>query len=155
MRQLLFGCALLLAGMVAAQDAVRSDKEEKEAVLKVVNTLFDGMCKGDSAMVHSVFHPDARLITSYLNRERIPSLETTSLNDFLEAVGAPHAMIWDEQLVSVDVHLDRTMAQVWAPYRFYAGSTFSHCGTDAFHLVKTSEGWKIIQLTDTRTTDCP
>ena len=30
------------------------------------------------------------------------------------------------------------------------GKRFSHCGVDAFQLVKTAAGWKIFQLSDTR-----
>ena len=30
-----------------------------------------------------------------------------------------------------------------APYDFWIDGKYSHCGIDAFDLVKTSEGWKI------------
>jgi len=32
---------------------------------------------------------------------------------------------------------------VWAPYDFWRDGKFSHCGVDAFDLIKTDEGWKI------------
>ena len=54
------------------------------------------------------------------------------------------------------VHIDNGMAMVWAPYGFYLGSKFSHCGIDSFQLARTTGGWKIIALIDTRQrTGCP
>jgi hypothetical protein len=35
-------------------------------------------------------------------------------------------------------------------YRFYVGERFSHCGVDSFHLVRTADGWRIVDLADTR-----
>jgi len=32
---------------------------------------------------------------------------------------------------------------VWAPYDFWIDGKLSHCGTDAFDLIKTEDGWKI------------
>jgi hypothetical protein len=142
------------SGAALGQDAVQTSDEEK-AIKTTVQLLFDGMRTGDSAMVRQAFHPDARLVTSYMNREKIPQLETTSLQEFLEAVGSPHDIVWDEQLISQELKIDRTMAQIWAPYRFFAGTTFSHCGVNAIQLVKTDQGWKILYITDTRSTDCP
>ena len=39
---------------------------------------------------------------------------------------------------------------VWAKYAFYAGEQLSHCGVDAFQLVKGAEGGKIFHIADTR-----
>jgi hypothetical protein len=36
-----------------------------------------------------------------------------------------------------------SIAQVWTRYDFHNNGTFSHCGIDAFNLVKTDDGWKI------------
>ena len=44
----------------------------------------------------------------------------------------------------------RALASVWMDYRFYVGECFSHCGVDTFHLVRTAEGWRIVDLADAR-----
>ena len=36
-----------------------------------------------------------------------------------------------------------SMAVVWAPYDFYRGGNFSHCGVDNFELVKIDGKWRI------------
>jgi hypothetical protein len=54
------------------------------------------------------------------------------------------------------VTVDGTLASIWAPYDFHFGTTFSHCGVDAVHLLKTVDGWRITALADTyQTTGCP
>ena len=133
-----------------AQNENFSDQEKE--VLEVVNRLFDGMRKGDSTMVRSVFHASARMQTTYTNAKTgLPVIQTEENPDkFVKAVGTPHEKIWDERILSYKIDVDDNMAIVWTPYEFYAGDTFSHCGVNAFQFFKSEEGWKIIQITDTR-----
>ena len=152
----------LVAALVAVAPAASAQHDmhhgsdtAKTAVLAVVRTLFDGMRTGDSAKVRSVFHPNA-LLTTAVTRNGVPSVTFDSIAQFARAVGTPHAEVWDERTHDEMVHIDGGMAMVWAPYAFYAGSKFSHCGIDSFQLARTSEGWKIVALIDTRQrTGCP
>ncbi len=134
-----------------AQSAPSAEAE----VMKVVNRLFEGMQKGDSAMVHSVFHPQLRMISAGKGRDgkmRL-SIETTP-DDFLKAVGTPHTTVWNERIFNAKVHIDGSVASVWADYTFHAGDKFSHCGIDHFLLAADESGsWKIIELADTRRTE--
>ena len=122
----------------------------KQEVLDVVLTLFDGMREADSTKVHSVFGHDPQLYTSFTNKERKPILKKDDLQKFLDAVGTPHDIIWDEPLWNIQINIDGNLASVWTDYAFYAGNDFSHCGVDAFMLNKDENGWKIFHLTDTR-----
>jgi len=47
------------------------------------------------------------------------------------------------------VRIDGPVATLWAPYDFYRGIEFSHCGTDAFQLAKTPDGWKVTLISYT------
>jgi len=67
--------------------------------------------------------------------------------------GAPAGAVWNERIYDPEVRIDGTVAQVWAYYTFHLNTTFSHCGVDAFMLAKTSAGWKITQIADSRRTD--
>lgn len=120
-------------------------------VERVIERLFDGMRAADSAMVRSVFHPDARLATSAM-REGQPVVSTAPLDGFIQAVGGAME-VWDERLHRIDVRVDGNLASAWMTYSFYRGEEFSHCGVNAMHLVRTGEGWRILQLTDTRRRD--
>jgi hypothetical protein len=48
-----------------------------------------------------------------------------------------------ERIWSPDVRIHGSIATVWAPYDFWQDGKFSHCGVDAFDLIKTDDGWKI------------
>lgn len=48
------------------------------------------------------------------------------------------------------MEIDGPLASVWVVYAFYVDDPFSHCGVDAFHLVKLEDSWKIFHLVDTR-----
>jgi hypothetical protein len=147
-----FGWMLLFAPAVAS---AQGREPERKAVLATVERLFDGMRKGDSAVVRSTFHPDAFLATA-VARDGRPAVRIDTLDAFIRAVGTPHEDVWDERLGKTEVRLDGTLATVWTEYVFYAGPKFSHCGVDAFQLARTEEGWRIIALTDTRRREgCP
>jgi hypothetical protein len=126
------------------------NKTEEKEVLKTIEKLFDGMRKSDSTMVRNTFHSSARLQTAFFNKENKSILMTSSINDFVKSVGTPHSEIYDERIISYKINIDENLATVWTEYAFYVGAKFSHCGVNAFQLFKTEEGWKIIQVTDTR-----
>ncbi len=142
MKNLIFLLALLYSLSIQA-------KGPNEDVMKVVESLFEGMRKGDSTMVRNVFSEQARLMTVIV-KDGQPLLRTGSVDGFVKAVGTPHDKSWNEPIWDFEVKIDGKLAQVWTKYAFYLGDDFSHCGVDAFQLFNGEDGWKIFQLTDTR-----
>lgn len=126
---------------------------DKRQVRATLTTLFDAMRAGDSAAARGVFADAARLQTA-LGPSDTPSVRTTSVDRFVEAVGQPHEAVWDERTWDVKVHVDGPLASAWVPYAFYLGEGLSHCGVNGVHLVQQADGWKILQLTDTRRESC-
>ncbi len=128
-----------------------SRAQEDKKIMEPINQLFEGMKKGDSALVHGAFHPSAKLYTVYVDEKtNQPVLRGDAFKGFLKAIGAPHTEVWNELIWSSKVEIDGNFAQVWASYAFYAGNKFSHCGVDAFHLFKDATGqWRIFHLADT------
>lgn len=146
---------VLLTAIPAVPVAAQAPDSERQAVLAPVHRLFDGMRRGDSAMVRAAFHPQAFLATT-LEREGTPLVRVDTLEAFLRAVGSPHEEVWDERLHGTKLEIDGPLATAWTEYSFFAGDEFSHCGVNAFQLAKTAEGWRIIALTDTRRRErCP
>jgi len=127
----------------------KSQVSNQAEIKSVVNTLFDGMRKGDSTIVKSVFHPSARLQIIYFKNGK-SFLEIKSIKDFLNVVGKPHKEIHDEKLLSMEIKVENNLATIWAPYEFFLGTKFSHKGIDAFQLFKSDEGWKIISISYTK-----
>jgi len=140
---LLFTISVTAFGQQTATDAVK----------QTVNTLFDAMRKGDSTLLRSVFSKDMILQSVSNDKEGKAILTTEKADGFVKAIGTPHTQVYDERIVFGDIKIDGGLASVWAPYKFYLGDKFSHCGVDVFQLMKTADGWKIIYIVDTRRKD--
>lgn len=141
MKQLLFIAFLLIItfSAFAQQSAV-------DGVKQSINTMFDAMRKGDSTLLKSVFAKEMILQMVSTNKEGKTVISTESGNDFAKIIGTPHSAMYDERIVYGDIKIDGDLASVWAPFKFYFGDKFSHCGVDVFSLMKTPSGWKIIYI---------
>ena len=146
--KLFFASLLLLA--FARPTLAQKASPETEAVKQTVAAFFDGMRRGDSTMVRRTLAPAAVFHAFGGKPGQSATLEIESINGFLKDVGTPHPEIWDERVQFERVLIDANLASVWAPYEFYLGSKFSHCGYDSFQLVKLANGWKIAHVIDTR-----
>jgi len=123
---------------------------EEAAVQATIDRLFEGMKKADSSLVRSVLHPTARLQTAYVSKEGKPLLRSEPIAAFLKAVGTPHKEVWDERVSAYNIRVDDNLATAWTPYEFYVDGNYLHGGVNAFQLFRSPEGWKIIQICDTR-----
>ena len=137
----------LISSLVGAQS-----HDEKLAVQAPIDRLFVGMSKGDSAMVHSAFTEVVTMASISQDKNGSPTIRHESgIDGFLKAVGTPHEDSWNEPIWDLTIKMDGDFAQAWAKYAFYRGNKLSHCGVDAFHLVKGKDGkWRIFHLADTR-----
>lgn len=126
----------------------------KKEVVALIQQMFEGMKAGDSAKVSATFHASAALHTSSL-REGKPVFRTESIAEFLKSIASPKpaGVVYDERILRYDVQIDDALASVWTPYQFYIGEKLNHCGVNAFHCVRTEQGWKITHITDTRRKD--
>jgi len=125
-------------------------QNDENAVKQPISRLFEGMKKSDTAMIRSVFSSVPVLQTIIKNAEGKVWVETEPLDSFLVSIAAPHVEVYDERITFDIIKIDGELAMVWAPYKFYIGDKFSHCGVDCFQLVKTNSEWKIQYLIDTR-----
>lgn len=142
--------ALLVGAAPAhAQDADRS------AVLATVQKVFDAMRTRDTSLLRQAFDTSARL-AGVSTRGGPPTVRLTTPAAFGSAIAsAPAGDVWNERIYDPEVRIDGDVAQVWAYYTFHRNKTFSHCGVDAFMLLKVGSDWKITQLADSRrTTGC-
>ena len=137
---------LLPAATVGAQASVPVP-DERDAVLAVVQRLWDGMRTRDTALVRSVFDSTA-LLTRVVTRDGVSRVQVLPISGFIEALGRS-TETWNERMFSPEVRIDGALATVWTEYDFHLGTQFSHCGVDAFQLLKTSAGWKVVALSDT------
>jgi hypothetical protein len=138
---------VFLSALVASPAAAQSDEQD---VMAVVQRLADGMRTRDSLMMRDVFEPGARLTGMRTRRsDGAAIVQSLPAADFIAFVLRDPRTPWIERLWQPEVRINGTLATVWAEYDFHFGQKFSHCGIDAFQLLKTANGWKIVALADT------
>lgn len=130
-----------------------AQQNEEAAVKAIINQLFEGMKKADSAALKPIFMPEARLQT-VVNKQGDVSVRDEAIARFITSVGSAKAGALDERLSGMDVKIDGDLATAWTPYAFYYNGQASHCGANAFTLVRVGGVWKIQHIIDTRR-KCP
>jgi hypothetical protein len=146
MRKMLFVILGAIVSGVSVTPAAAQENDE-QAVRAVVDRLFDGMRSRDTTMIRSVFADEAQFYG--LGQDGGVRIDTPSA--FITSISrAPAGMVLDEVLHDVEIRIDGPLAIVWTYYDFFAGENFSHCGYDAFQLLKVGGEWKIVALADTR-----
>lgn len=150
-KQLILGIFLLFIGIHQTQ---AQDDAQKE-VQKTIEMLFEGMSEVDTSKVRSTFHQSARTQTVFFHPQKKQTMVHTenTIEDFLKQIATAEKGILDERISEYIIQIDGAMASVWTPYKFYLKGKFSHCGVNAFHLVKVDNAWKIVQVIDTRRKD--
>jgi hypothetical protein len=142
---LTLGSLFFLPAAVPAQD-----RDATGEVVAVLEQLFDGMRRSDSVAVRGVFHPAARLHSVSYNEAGEPVLRETPIARFVSQVGQLPPGTLNEQLWQTVIEVDGPLATAWTEYSLFVNMELSHCGYNAFQMVKTPAGWQILQITDTR-----
>lgn len=133
----------------------QTSSNDEAAVKATVNKLFEGMQKADSTILKPLFTPSARLQT-VVNKQGEIAVNDDGIGKFISSIGKAKAGTLDERLASMEIKIDGELATAWTPYVFYRQDQKSHCGVNAFTLVKMSGSWKIQTIIDTRRKDnCP
>ena len=139
--------AIVLAMVAAPASAQQDTQADEQAVRAVVDRLFDGMRSRDTTMMRSVFADEAQ----FYGLDREGKVRITTPSQFITSISqAPEGLLLDEVLHDVEIRIDGPLASVWTYYDFFAGDEFSHCGYDAFQMLKVQGEWKIVALADSR-----
>ena len=143
-----FLAVLMLMALLIPQTARAQSADPESEVRAVIDRLFDGMRAADTAAIASTFHPEFRLaVTTF--REGQPSIRLITGNAFLSSIADATAKL-DEQISDVEIRVEDNVAMVWNRYVFYIDGRADHCGIDAFTLVRTTDGWKVLHVADTQ-----
>ncbi len=134
--------ALLGASGVEAQVGEAQVGEER-AVIAAAQALFDAMEALDPEAFRNSMVPDGFLMSVGVERTR-----RTTRDDFAANI-ARQTRPMIERMWNPEVRIDGAVATLWTAYDFYSAAEFSHCGTDAFQLAKTAEGWKVVVISYT------
>jgi SnoaL-like domain len=153
-RNAALGVLLAAATLAPAAHAQTAAPAVRDSVIAVVERFFTAMAERDTAAVSAVFLPDAgSAIVQHMGDSSV--VATAPISSFRTQLPQMTRTLlermWDAQVLE-----HRGLAVLWTPYDFHVDETFSHCGVDAFTLVRTREGWKISGVAYTvETTGCP
>ena len=114
---------------------------ERDAVLKAVQAFFDTMTAKDVDRAREVLVPQGRFQAANLRGDGRPD-RSFAVEEYLADLQAAK-QVMRERIWNPEVRIHGRIASVWAPYDFWIDGKFSHCGVDAFDLIKTEKGWKI------------
>ena len=114
---------------------------EHAAVLKAVQLFFDTMTARDVEGARNILQPQGRF-TAMRMRDGKPDPRPFANEEYLADLQAAKQTM-RERIWNPEVRVAALVATVTAPYDFWIDGKFSHCGTDAFQLIKTEDGWKI------------
>ena len=131
---------VLLFAIVPATSSAQ-DKTDRDAVLKVVQMFFDTMTARDVDSARKIMIPEGRFFAMEMRKPSATPQSFTNEEYFtrLQKGKASNR----ERMWNPEVRVHGLIATVWTPYDFWTDGKFSHCGIDAFDLIKTDEGWKI------------
>lgn len=141
-----------LIGTLSAPAFAQERRGDHAAVERVIMELFDAMRAADTAAMGALFHASGRVMSVGRNNMGEYGVIVTPIDRFIALVGGATAYL-DERIWDLEIRIDGDLATVWTKYAFFANEQFSHCGVDAFQLARLTDGWKIIQISDTRRRD--
>jgi hypothetical protein len=139
----------LIAGLCALPAPAAAQASEEQAVIAVVQKLFDGMRTRDTVAMKSVFAPGAQLL-GLAQRDGSTAMRALPADQFASSIASAPPGEFIERVYDPVVKIDGNLASYWAFYTFHVGERFSHCGVDAVLLFKFPDGWKIASIADTR-----
>lgn len=130
-------------------------KTEEEAVKNTINRFFEGMQKGDTAIMMKTISDSAGLQSVAINRLGEVRVRYETMGGLIISVTKrnPEIKSLEERITFDAVHIDGNLASVWTPYKFFLNGNFSHCGANSFTLVKLKGEWRIVNIIDTRRKD--
>lgn len=124
---------------------------QKQEVQKTIEIFFEGFHLRDSVKIKSVCADKVILQSISESVSKGNKLSDETAKEFYKSIASiPSNMKFQEKILSYNIQMDGSMANVWAPYEFYINDKLSHKGVNTFTLFKEKDFWKIIYLIDTR-----
>ncbi len=129
------------AAWAGVAPAAGQEDAEKDAVLAVVQKFFDTMTAKDAAGAREILIIDGQF-SSVADGANGPRVRTSPLATYIERLSSG-TRLQEERMWDPVVMIHQRLAMVWTPYDFHVDGELTHCGIDAFSLIKTDAGWKI------------
>ena len=122
---------------------------DRAAILATVQALFDALGERDTELLTAILHPDILMHSVEHSTDGERSASTSTLQGMVARLEADGPRM-TERMWDPEVRISGDLATVWTPYDFYVGEDLSHCGADAFILMRDGGDWQITSLSWTR-----
>jgi hypothetical protein len=133
---------VLLLALAVAQPQ-RSDAQtgpnEQAAVLAVAESALAAVSRSDFSAFTDLMLDSAVTFSAGERNGQFRIQFRTRAQQRVTAVGGRYT----ERGFRPEVRISGPLAMVWLPYDFYLDGKWSHCGVDAFTLLKSDGGWRI------------
>ena len=139
--------AILLSASLFSVVFAQKANDEKDA-LAVVNTMFAEMANHNPPAIAALFTTEATLTAIIKNKEGKSAIRIFTGEAFSKNFAENRGPI-KEDMYAPEIKVDGDLASVWGRYVFFVNGKISHCGVNAFHLVRTDAGWKIATASST------
>jgi crotonobetainyl-CoA:carnitine CoA-transferase CaiB-like acyl-CoA transferase len=150
--RLALAAALAVVGISRSGQAQQTDSS---AVMTALNGMLTAMRERNPEALRATFHPAARMTLLRPTQDGSTQVVVLTGAQFVDAAMNPQGPVLDEPIRNPRLQLDGDLATVWAEYQVRVEGKVSHCGFDAFQLVRTAGSWKILNVSDTfRRTGC-
>ena len=136
------------AQAMPSTDHMPSDAD-RAAILATVQSLFDALGERDTELLTAILHSDILMHSVERSAAGERSASTSTLAGMVARLEADGPRM-TERMWDPEVRISGDLATVWTPYDFYVGEDLSHCGADAFILMREGGDWQITSLSWTR-----
>jgi hypothetical protein len=113
-----------------------------KAAIAVADSVLVALSSGDNATLERLTL-DSAIVGGAGVRNGVERLSVGSWSRYTSRTGPSD---FTERGFGATARVQDRVAQVWVPYDLYVGKTWSHCGVDAFTLVKTDGRWRVASL---------
>ncbi|MBC7901097.1 MAG: hypothetical protein H7070_13720 [Saprospiraceae bacterium] len=139
---------LLALTVCAAIPAFAQKADDAKDSLAVVNKMFDEMANHNPAAIAAVYTTESQLVALMKNKEGKSVTKVFTGEAFSKNFAEKRGEI-KEEMYAPEVKVYGDLSVIQGRYVFFVNGKISHCGVNAFHLVRTDAGWKIANASST------
>ena len=122
--------------------AFSQSSDDAKAALGVVNTMFDEMANHNPAAIAALWTKDSNLAAVITRKDGKKQTVAFNGEAFSKNFAEKRGEI-KEEMYAPKVEVDGDLALVYGRYVFFSDGKLSHCGLNAFHLIRIDGVWKI------------
>jgi hypothetical protein len=134
--------ALLPVLLFAPVSGAQTGDAENKAAIAVADSVLVALSRGDNATLKRLTL-DSAIVGGAGVRNGVERLSLGAWARYTSRTGPSD---FTERGFGATARVQDRVAQVWVPYDLYVGKTWSHCGVDAFTLLKSEGRWRVASL---------